>query len=358
MAQKTVTLKEITDLVGGELEGDPNVVITGVSGLKEAREGEIAFLANPKYEFLLGDNLKASAVIVSKDMKRRLSKPLIRVENPSIAFSKVISLLFPDEKKFFKGVHQTAIVGKDVVLGGGVSLGPYVVLEDKVSIKDNTVICAGTFIGYGTKIGSGVFIYPNVTIREKTVIGNRAIIHSGAVLGSDGFGFEVANGSRYKIPQVGIVVIEDDVEIGACVTIDRARFGKTVIGKGTKIDNLVQIAHNVVVGENSIIVAQAGISGSSVIGKNVILAGQCGLVGHIEIGDNVIVGAQAGVTKSVPKGTFVVGSPAKPHNVSKKIFAGWAKLPDLVKEVADLKEQVEKLTQKRGKGGKTKDNKK
>lgn len=357
MATKNLTLKEINNLVGGELQGDPAIVIKGVSGIKEAKEGDITFLANSKYESMIADS-GASAVITYKNTEKAISKPVIRVENPSLAFAKVVSFMFQDERRLPKGVHPTAILGQGVSLGKGVSLGPHVVLEDNVAINDNTVICAGAFIGYGTKIGSDTLIYPNVTIREKTLIGDRAIIHSGTVIGSDGFGFEEVNGAHYKIPQVGIVVIEDDVEIGACVTIDRARFGKTVIGRGTKIDNLVQIAHNVVVGENSIIVAQAGISGSSVLGKNVILAGQSGVVGHIELGDNVIVGAQAGVTKSVPRNTFVVGSPAKPHHVSKKIFAGWVKLPELIKEVADLKEILDKLMQERAKSGKSEDNKK
>lgn len=358
MQNKTLTLREITNLVEGELEGDPGIVIKGVSGIKEAKEGDITFLANPKYEFLI-DTSKASAIIASKKMPLQCPKPVIRVENPSLAFSKVVSFMFPDEKRVPKGVHPTAIIGKDVTLGKDISLGPHVIIEDNVQIKDNTTICAGTFIGYGSKIGSDTLIYPNVTIREKTIIGDHVIIHSGTVMGSDGFGFEEINGVHQKIPQVGIVVVEDDVEIGACVTIDRARFGRTVIGRGTKIDNLVQIAHNVVIGENSIIIAQAGISGSSTLGKKVILAGQSGIVGHIELGDNVIVGAQAGVTKSVPSNTFVVGSPAKPHNVSKKIFAGWAKLPQFLKEFAELKEKVDRLSSEKGtKGGKTKDNKK
>ena len=357
MDTKSFTLKEISTLIKGELEGDSSVVIKGVSSLKDAKEGDITFLGNPKYEFLL-DSSKASAIIAAKDMRKRISKPVIRVENPSLAFSKVISLMFPQEKNFVEGVHPTAVIGHDVVLGKGVSLGPCVVVEDKAQIKDNTIICAGSFIGYGTVIASDTLIYPNVTVRERSVIGSRVIIHSGTVIGSDGFGFEEVNGLHHKIPQVGVVVIEDDVEIGACVTIDRARFGKTLIGRGTKIDNLVQVAHNVVVGENSIIVAQAGISGSSVLGKNVILAGQSGIVGHIELGDNVIVGAQAGVTKSVPKNTFVVGSPARPHKESKKIFAGWTKLPELLKEVAELKERVDRLTEERAKSGKAKDNKK
>lgn len=353
-----MTLREINELVKGELEGSPSIVIKGVSGIKEAREGDITFLANPKYESLV-DSSGASAVITSREMCKRVSKPLIRVENPSLAFAEVISFMFPDNKKLPRGIHPTAVVGEGVRLGGGVALGPHVVVEDGVEIKDNTVICAGVFIGHGSRIGSNSLIYPNVTIRERAIIGNRVIIHAGSVLGSDGFGFEQVNGVHHKIPQVGIVVVEDDVEIGSCVTIDRARFGRTLIGRGTKIDNLVQIAHNVLIGENSIIVAQAGISGSSVIGKKVILAGQSGIVGHIEIGDNVIVGAQAGVTKSVPPNIFVVGSPAKPHNVSKKIFAGWAKLPDLIREVAQLREEVDRLKSKeRVKGGKPKDHKK
>lgn len=352
-----MTLKEINKLVDGELIGDQDIEIKGVAGIKEAKEGDITFLANAKYEPLL-DSSKASAVITYKELRKTTSKPIIRVENPSLAFAKVISFMFPDEKRLPKGIHPTALIGEGVNLGKGVCLGPYVVIEDDVEIKDNTAICAGAFVGHSTKLGSDVLIYPNVTIREKTTIGSRVIIHSGTVIGSDGFGFEEVGGAHQKIPQVGIVVIEDDVEIGACVTIDRARFGKTIIGRGTKIDNLVQIAHNVVIGENSIIVAQAGISGSSTLGKNVILAGQSGIVGHIELGDNVIVGAQAGVTKTVPKNTFVVGSPAKPHNVSKKIFAGWAKLPELIKEVAQLREEVAKLIKERTKSGKPKDNKK
>lgn len=357
MANKTLTLKEINNLVGGELEGDGAVIIKGASGIKEAREGDITFLANPKYETLINTS-KASAIITSKLMRKGTSKPIIRVDNPSLAFSKLISFMFQAERRLPKGIHPTAILGKAAHLGKDVSLGPYVVVEDEVEIKDNTTICAGAFVGHGTRVGADTLIYPNVTIREETIIGDRVIIHSGTVIGSDGFGFEEVNGAHQKIPQIGIVVIEDDVEIGACVTIDRARFEKTVIGRGTKIDNLVQIAHNVIIGENSIIIAQAGISGSSKVGKNVIIAGQSGIVGHIELGDNAIVGAQAGVTKSVPKNTFVVGSPAKPHNISKKIFAGWAKLPGLVKEVAELKERVDKITQERSKSGKTEDNKK
>ncbi|MCX5715616.1 MAG: UDP-3-O-(3-hydroxymyristoyl)glucosamine N-acyltransferase [Candidatus Omnitrophica bacterium] len=343
---KTLTLEEISRLVDGKLEGDPSVVIKGASGIKEAQEGDITFLANPKYEPLI-DGSMASAIIASNAMQRATTKPLIRVENPSLAFSKVVSHMFPDDKKFPKGIHTSAVIGQNVKLGKDVAVGPQAVIEDDVEIGDKTVICAGAFIGHATKIGDATLIYQNVTIREKAQIGSRVIIHSGTVIGSDGFGFTKVNGTYQKIPQTGIVVVEDDVEIGACVAIDRARFGRTLIKRGTKIDNLVQIAHNVIVGENSIIIAQTGISGSSVIGKNVILAGQCGIVGHVEIGDNVIVGAQAGVTKSVPKNTFIVGSPARPHNIAKKIIAAWEKLPQFLKEFAELKEEVKNWKSKK-----------
>jgi len=356
MSTKILTLEEINNIVKGELEGDPKVIIKGASGIKEAQEGDITFLANPKYEFLVDDS-NASAIIMSRDMPKPKSKPVIRVENPSLAFAELITRMFPSDKRIPKGIHETALLGRNVSLGKGVCLGPYVVIEDDCRIEDNSIICAGVFIGFDTSIGTDSFIYPNVTIREKTQIGNHVIIYSGTVIGSDGFGFEQVNGANEKIPQVGIVVVEDNCEIGSCSTIDRARFGKTVIGRGTKIDNLVQIGHNVQIGENSIIIAQTGVSGSSKIGKKVILAGQSGIVGHIELGDNVIVGAQAGVTKSVPRNSFVVGSPAKPHRVAKKIFAGWLKIEDLIKEVADLREEVSKLTQKRARGGKTEDNK-
>jgi UDP-3-O-[3-hydroxymyristoyl] glucosamine N-acyltransferase len=217
------------------------------------------------------------------------------------------------------------------------------VIEDNVLIGDNSVIYSSCFIGSYTCIGSDTLIYPNVSIRERLFIGSRVVIHSGTVIGSDGFGFANIEGLNQRIPQIGTVVIEDDVEIGSNVTIDRARFDKTVIGRGTKIDNLVQIAHNVVVGENTIIIAQAGISGSTTIGKNVTIAGQAGLVGHINIGDGAVLAAQAGVTKSVPANTVVSGYPAKPHEVAKQVNACVQSLPRLYNTVAELKKKIEEL---------------
>ncbi len=349
------TLKEIAQLIDGEVIGDADTVITGISGIKEAEEGDLAFLANPKYLHLM-DTTKAAAVITSREITDA-SKPIIRTDNPSLAFAKIISILMPAEQQYPSGIHPMAVVGKNVKLGNDVALQAYAVLDDDVEVGDRTIIYSGTYIGHHAKIGCDCLIYPNVAIRERVRIGDRVIIHPGTVIGSDGFGFTTVGGVHHKIPQIGTVVVEDDVEIGANVTIDRARFGKTLIGRGTKIDNLVQIAHNVVIGENSMIIAQAGISGSTIIGKNVTIAGQAGLVGHITIGDNAVLAAQAGVTKSVLANTCVSGYPAKPHEQAKRVNAFVQKLPEIVEEFKRLKDKVNQL-EKKVADGITADNKK
>lgn len=338
------TLREIAELLKGEVVGDGSVVITGASGIKEAKAGDITFLANPKYSFLL-KTTSASAVITSRDI-RESDKPIIRTDDPSLAFTQVVSLIVPDNINHPKGIHPTAILGKNIKLGKDVALGPYVVIEDDVRVGDKTVIYSGSFVGRKSEIGQDTLIYPNVSVRERSIIGNRVIIHSGTVVGSDGFGFITVEGAHHKIPQVGIVEIGDDVEIGANVTIDRARFDKTVIGSGTKIDNLVQIAHNVVIGKNCLIVAQVGISGSTTIGNNVTLAGQVGLVGHISVGDGAIVTAQSGVSKSVPAGMMVSGAPARPFNTTQKVNARVHNLPKLFELVKELKKRIEELEAK------------
>lgn len=338
------TLKEIARLIDGEVVGDADTVITGISGIKEAEGGDLSFLANPKYLHLM-DSTKAAAVITSREVTNA-PKPIIRTDNPSLAFAKIISILIPNEQQYPSGIHPMAVVGKNVKLGCDVALQAYVVLDDNVEIGDRTIIYSGAYVGHHTKIGYDCLIYPNVVIREKVRIGNRVIIHPGSIIGSDGFGFTTVEGVHHKIPQIGTVVLEDDVEIGANVTIDRARFGKTLIGRGTKIDNLVQIAHNVIVGENSIIIAQAGISGSTIIGRNVTIAGQAGLVGHITIGDNAVLAAQAGVTKSVPANTCVSGYPAKPHEQAKRVNAFVQKLPEIVAEFKKLEDRVNQLEKK------------
>ncbi len=335
------TLREVAEIVGGEVVGDENVVITGVCGIREARQGDLTFVANEKYAPLMRQT-QASAIITSRQVKHA-PKPIIRTDNPDLAFAKMISLLAPNEVTHPKGIHPTAIIGEGVKLGQDVALQAYAVIGDHTEIGDRTIIYAGVFIGDHVKIGCDGLIYPHVAIRERVEIGNRVIVHSGTIIGSDGFGFSTVKGVHVKIPQIGTVKIEDDVEIGANVTIDRARFGITHIKRGTKIDNLVQIAHNAVIGEHSIIVAQAGISGSTSIGNGVVIAGQAGIVGHIAIGDNTVIGAQSGVTKSVPPNSVLLGAPAKSIAKFKETNACLQRLPKLYETVRVLEEKVSTL---------------
>ena len=337
------TLGEISQLIDGEVVGDGSLIITGFSGIKEAKEGDLTFLANSKY-FALAQGTKASAIITPRDTAVP-GKSLIRTDNPSLAFSKIISLVGV-KPVHFKGVDKNTAIAQDVKLGKNVSIGPYAIIESGAKIGDNTVIYGGSFIGQGVTLGSDCLIYPNVTIREATMIGNRVVIHSGTVIGSDGFGFVTDNNRHIKIPQIGNVVIEDDVEIGANVTIDRARFDKTIIGEGTKIDNLVMIAHNVRIGKNCLIVSQVGISGSTVIEDNVTLAGQVGVVGHVTIGEGAIVAAKSGVSNSIPPKTVFWGFPAKEISEAKRVNAGVQRLPHYIKIINELKRKVEELEAK------------
>jgi len=338
------TLAELAKIIGGEVVGDKDLVITGLSGIREANEGDLTFLSNSKYIPLLRAT-KASAIITSKDMEIP-EKSIIRTDNPSLAFANLITAVTDEDTLFFKGIHPNACIAEDAMIGKNVSIGPYAILESKVKIGDNTVIYGGCYISHDAIIGSDGLIYPNVTVRERVSIGKRVVIHSGTVIGSDGFGFIQINGEHKKIPQVGTVLIEDDVEIGANVTIDRARFDKTVIGRGTKIDNLVQIAHNVEIGEHCIIISQVGISGTVQIKRGAILAGQAGITGHLTIGEGAVVMSQAAVTKSVPEGTRVSGSPARPHIEAQRIYAGSKKIPIYIKLVKELEKKIEILEEK------------
>ncbi|MCM8764948.1 MAG: UDP-3-O-(3-hydroxymyristoyl)glucosamine N-acyltransferase [Candidatus Omnitrophica bacterium] len=342
-----MTVREIARLVGGEIVGDPDIVITDVSGIKEAKKGSITFVANPKYIMLL-KSTQASAVIVSQNNHYSVNSnlTLIKVENPTLAFSKIIALIGPEPVTFKPGIHSTAIIGKNVKLGKDISIQPYTVIEDNAVIGDRTVIGAGTYIGHYTKIGNDCFIYPHVIIRERIIIGDRVNIHSGTVIGGDGFGFATVKGVHHKIPQIGTVEIGNDVEIGSNVTIDRARFEKTYIGNGVKIDNLVQIAHNVIIGDNTIIVAQVGISGSTRVGKNVIIAGQAGLIGHIEVGDNAIIGGKAGVTKNVPASTNVSGFPAREKWEDMKCAAYLRRSPEIFEKIKVIEKRIAQLEKK------------
>ncbi len=335
------TLSELARLVGGKVSGDTKTLVTGIAGIRESKRGDITFLANRKYQPMLAE-CRASAVVVSPDVNGT-PMPAIKVKNPDMAFAKIVEAFAPAPPRFYKGIHPTVVLGEDVSIGKDVSVQAFTVIQDEVEIGDGTVLSPGVYVGHGAKIGKNCLIYPRVVVRERCIIGNNCIIHSGTVIGSDGFGFSTVSGVHHKIPQIGIVQIDDDVEIGANVTIDRARFGKTHIGRGTKVDNLVQIAHNVSVGEHSFIIAQAGIAGSASVGDNVILAGQSGVDGHRHIGNNVVVGAKAGVTKDVPDNLFVSGFPAQPHDKELKVQAILRKLPELAGQIKDLEERLREI---------------
>jgi UDP-3-O-[3-hydroxymyristoyl] glucosamine N-acyltransferase len=334
-----ITLAELAALTGGNLEkGDPDQAITGAAAVTEASGSEVTFFGNAKYLPALKRSM-AAAAFVPVDFAEEIAPALIKVGNPSLAFALALERFAPPPVVYEPGVHPTAVVAPDATLGDGVSIQPYAVIEKGAFIGAGAIVGAHGFIGQETAVGAGCHFHPHVTIRERSVIGARVIIHSGTVVGSDGFGYEFSQGRHVKIPQMGCVQIDDDVEIGANVTIDRARFGRTWIQEGTKIDNLVQIAHNVVIGKHSIIVSQTGISGSSKLGQHVTLAGQVGLVGHIEVGDRVIVGAKSGVSKDIPAGEIWFGYPAGPMRESKERLAYINRLQKLYARVRKL-EQV------------------
>lgn len=335
---------------GSIATSDPDPVIRGVAGIREAEPGQVTFLANLRYQIYMSET-RATAVIVGPDFLVPPSENgqagdtrfYLRVEKPYFGFVQVLRLFGDERPRPAPGVDPTARVAPDVRLEAGVSIGPNVVIESGATVGARTVIMPGCYLGPGVRVGEECTLYPNITIREGVELGNRVLIHPGTVIGSDGFGFVRDGLVHHKIPQLGGVIVEDDVEIGANVTIDRATTGVTRISKNVKIDNLVQIAHNVVIGPNSLICAQVGISGSTELGANVVLAGQSGLVGHITIGDNTVVGAQAGVTKSIPANTRVSGYPAMEHETALKVEAHTRRLPELARELKALRARLSQL---------------
>ena len=337
----TRTLAELALELGGTVVGDGSVMVRGVAGIREALPGDVTFLANSRYEGYLAET-RASAVICDRE-PRQARVPLLQVDHPYLAFQKVVSLFRPELYQPLPGVHPTAVVSPAARVGEGASVGPHCTVEPGATIGAKTVLMAGCYVGVQASIGEGCLLYPRVVVREECVIGDRCILHAGAVIGADGFGFAFDAGRYHKVPQVGNVVIGDDVEVGANTTIDRATTDSTRVGDGTKIDNLVQIGHNVVIGRHCIIVAQVGISGSTELEDYVTIGGQSGVVGHVKLGQGAQIGAQSGVTKSVGPGATVWGSPAQPLALVKRLNAYLQRLPLLFERAKTLESRVRKL---------------
>ncbi len=349
-ASTKFSLSELARHVNGRVKGDGEVTIMGVAPITSAQEGDLTFIRHKKYIKQL-KNCRASALIVQDEFSENISDfPLLVVENPELAFAK-IAWLFYEKPSFPSVIHNTSIVHDSSRIPTSCYIGPFVHIGRETKIGQKTAIMTGSYIGNNVIIGKECLIYPNVVIMDNCVLGNRVIIHAGVVVGSDGFGYVTdSEGCHIKIPQVGNVIIEDDVEIGANSTIDRATFGSTIIKKGTKIDNMVHIGHNVHVGENCIMAGQVGIAGSVKLGNNVVMAGQVGIADHVEIGDRVRIGAKSGVHSSIPSGTDAVGLPAKPVNEFFKQYANIRRIDRLRKEIEELKMRIKELEDKSPEG--------
>lgn len=338
------TAAHIAEWVGGRVAGDPDLVLTGVNGLREARPGELSFVRETRYLPLLATT-RASAVLVAEETPGCAVTQII-VAQPELAFLQVLQRLGKPLAPRLEGVHPAAVIGKDVTLGPDVAIDAFVRIGDGAHIGARAVLHAGVYIGQGAEIGAQTLIYPNVTIREYCKIGERCILHANAVIGSDGFGFVAAEGQWVKVPQVGCVVLGDDVEVGSNTAIDRATFGETRVGRGTKIDNLVQIGHNVEIGENCVIAGKVGIAGSAIIGNHVQIGAQAGIKGHLEIGDGARIGARAGVTGSIPAGATVSGFPAIDHNQQRRVLVAQTHLPEMGRRLRQVERRVDELEQR------------
>lgn len=334
------TVGQLAALVDGSVEGDESTQISGISNIEDATDGDITFAENEKLLSSAGRS-RASAVIAPVNGPPT-NKPLIRVKNPRFAFAQVLRIFAP-EPRVYRGIHPAAVIGDNPSFGDNVSIHALAVIGDNVAIGSNSVIYPHAFIGDNVTIGDNCVIYPHVVLHGDTEIEDCVVIHSGSVLGTDGFGYMFIENRHHKIPQIGRVIVEHDVEIGANVTIDRARTGSTRIGAGTKIDNLVHIGHNVTVGKNCVIVAQVGVSGSVDIGNGVILAGQVGVKDHTKIGDGSIVCGQTGVTGDLAAGSFVSGPFARPHHQEMRAQAVHNKLPDMYRRFKEMETRLAAL---------------
>ena len=335
-----LSLKKIASLVGGNVIGNDSFIIEGINSLDVAVQGEISFFADRKYKESLGKT-KASAIIVSEE-NLLFKGPQVVVSNPALAYARVASIFAPPVTRY-PGISEQAVLHDSTRIGKDVSIYPLVYVGEEALIGDNVIMFPGVFIGDRVKIGNGTIIYPNVTILHDCQIGKNVIINAGTVIGSDGFGFVRDGPVSVKIPQIGMVQIDDDVEIGANSCIDRAASGKTWIKRGVKTDNFVHVAHNVIIGEDTIVVAQVAISGSVHIGRQVIIGGQVAISDHVEIGDRVMIGSQSGVPKSIPSGEVVSGTPAMPHRLWLKTSGIIRRLPEFNEHLRHLEKRVAEL---------------
>ncbi|MBC8181633.1 UDP-3-O-(3-hydroxymyristoyl)glucosamine N-acyltransferase [candidate division KSB1 bacterium] len=333
-----LTLTEIAELVNGEVVGDGSVIITGVGKIEDALPGQITFISNPKYVKFI-DSTKASAVLVGEDFPQ-VSIPVVRTKNAYFSFLKLLRYFNPPIETLEEGIHPSAVIHETATIGANTRIGAGVVIGKSSRIGENSTIYPGVVIGVDVVVGSNTVLHANVVLRERVKVGSKVILHSGVVVGSDGFGFAREGETYHKIPQVGIVIIEDDVEIGSNCSIDRATLGATIIRKGVKLDNLIQVAHNVEIGENTVIAAQTGISGSTKLGRNMMIGGQVGFTGHIEVGDRVTVAAQSGVSKYFPPDSVVFGYPARPIMQAKRQEAALRRLPGLLKRISELESKL------------------
>ena len=340
------TVGELAGLVGGQVIGEQEKIISGISGAEDAGSGEIAFAQND--DFLQQAKKGAAAVIVTPELaKGESEKTLIVVDNPRLAFAKIADLFTP--KPYYNpGISSRAVVSDKAQIGEGVSIHPGVVIDDEAQIGDSVILAPGVYVGKEVEIGTGSLLHPQVVIEYDSKIGSEVEINAGTIVGAEGYGFETGEAGHVKVPQFGNVIIEDRVELGANVTVDRGATGSTVVGAGTKIDNLVHIAHNVKIGSDCLIIAQVGISGSTEIGDEVTLAGKTGVAGHLKIGNNTTVAAASVVTHDIESGSYVSGYPAHNHRKERRIKVSRKRLPKMVKKLRKLEQEVKKLKAKLG----------
>jgi UDP-3-O-[3-hydroxymyristoyl] glucosamine N-acyltransferase len=345
MASAGFTLGELAEALQAQLDGDPARVVTGVAPLETAGPDQISFLTDPRYREAARGS-RAGAFLAPRDVAD-LPAPTLHCAMPQRALIDLVRLFHPPAP-VPTGIDRTAVVAADALIDPTAAVGPLTVVESRAVVGAGVRLHGLVYVGPGAEIGEGSVVYPHVSIREGVRIGRRVVVHAGAVLGADGFGFVFDGGAHRKIPQVGGVLIEDDVEIGANTTIDRATFGDTIVRRGTKIDNLVQIGHNVEIGEHSLLVAQVGVSGSSRLGRGVVLAGQVGVADHVTLGDGVMAAAQTGIPSDIEAGTKVMGTPARPIMLARRIMVAAGRLPELLQRVRALERRLDKLAARRG----------